>query len=50
MNTRLRAAAAFLLYNLESKLDPVNASAILDWLSMNGRFIICEGRSYRSRK
>jgi DNA replication protein DnaC len=30
--------------------DSVTASAILDRLSMNGRFIICEGRSYRSRK
>jgi len=27
-----------------------SASAILDRLSMNGRFIICEGRSYRSKK
>jgi len=26
------------------------ASAILDRLSLNGRFIICEGRSYRSKK
>jgi hypothetical protein len=31
-------------------LDSVTASAILDRLSMNGRFIICEGRSYRSKK
>lgn len=30
--------------------DSVTASAILDRLSMNGRFIICEGRSYRSKK
>jgi len=30
--------------------DSVTASAILDRLSLNGRFIICEGRSYRSKK
>ena len=30
--------------------DSVTASAILDRLSMNGRFITFEGRSYRSRK
>ncbi len=30
--------------------DSVTASAILDRLSMNGRFIVCEGRSYRSKK
>jgi DNA replication protein DnaC len=30
--------------------DSVTASAILDRLSQNGRFIICEGRSYRSKK
>ncbi|MCX6561799.1 MAG: ATP-binding protein [Candidatus Aminicenantes bacterium] len=30
--------------------DSVTASAILDRLSLNGRFIICEGRSYRSQK
>jgi len=30
--------------------DSVTASAILDRLSMNGRFIIFEGRSYRSKK
>lgn len=30
--------------------DSVTASAILDRLSMNGRFITCEGRSYRSKK
>ena len=30
--------------------DTVTASAILDRLSMNGRFITFEGRSYRSRK
>jgi len=30
--------------------DSVTASAILDRLSMNGRFIILEGRSYRSKK
>lgn len=30
--------------------DSVTASAILDRLSMNGHFIICEGRSYRSKK
>jgi len=30
--------------------DSVTASAILDRLSRNGRFIICEGRSYRSKK
>ncbi len=30
--------------------DGVTASAILDRLSMNGRFITFEGRSYRSRK
>jgi DNA replication protein DnaC len=30
--------------------DSVTASAILDRLSMTGRFIICEGRSYRSKK
>jgi len=30
--------------------DSVTASAILDCLSMNGRFIIFEGRSYRSKK
>jgi DNA replication protein DnaC len=30
--------------------ESVTASAILDRLSMNGRFIICEGRSYRSKK
>ena len=30
--------------------DAVTASAILDRLSMNGRFITFEGRSYRSRK
>jgi len=31
-------------------LDSVTASAILDRLSMNGKFIIFEGRSYRSKK
>jgi len=30
--------------------DSVTASAILDRLSMNGRFITFEGRSYRSKK
>lgn len=30
--------------------DGTTASAILDRLSMNGRFIILEGRSYRSKK
>jgi len=30
--------------------DTITASAILDRLSMNGRFITFEGRSYRSRK
>jgi DNA replication protein DnaC len=30
--------------------DSVTASAILDRLSMNGKFIIFEGRSYRSKK
>ena len=30
--------------------DTVTASAILDRLSMNGKFITFEGRSYRSRK
>jgi DNA replication protein DnaC len=30
--------------------DSVTASAILDRLSLNGRFIIFEGRSYRSKK
>jgi len=30
--------------------DSVTASAILDRLSMNGRFIICEGKSDRSKK
>ena len=30
--------------------DTVTASAILDRLSMNGKFITLEGRSYRSRK
>jgi DNA replication protein DnaC len=30
--------------------DSVTASAIVDRLSMNGRFIIFEGRSYRSKK
>ena len=30
--------------------DSVTASAILDRLSQNGRFIICEGRAYRSKK
>jgi len=30
--------------------DTVTASAILDRLSLNGRFITFEGRSYRSRK
>jgi DNA replication protein DnaC len=30
--------------------DPVTASAILDRLSMNGKFITLEGRSYRSKK
>ena len=30
--------------------DTVTASAILDRLSMNGRFITFEGRSYRSKK
>jgi len=30
--------------------DSTTASAILDRLSLNGRFIIFEGRSYRSRK
>jgi len=30
--------------------DSVTASAILDRLSMNGRFIIFEGRSYRRKK
>jgi len=30
--------------------DAVTASAILDRLSQNGRFIIFEGRSYRSKK
>jgi DNA replication protein DnaC len=30
--------------------DTATASAILDRLSMNGRFITCEGRSYRSKK
>jgi len=30
--------------------DSVTASAILDRLSMNGRFITFEGRSYRNRK
>ena len=30
--------------------DSVTASAILDRLSLNGKFIIFEGRSYRSRK
>ncbi len=30
--------------------DTVTASAILDRLSMSGRFITFEGRSYRSRQ
>jgi DNA replication protein DnaC len=30
--------------------DSVTASAILDRLSLNGRFLIFEGRSYRSKK
>ena len=30
--------------------DSVTASAILDRLTMNGRFIILEGRSYRSKR
>lgn len=30
--------------------DTVTASAILDRLSMNGRFITLEGRSYRNRQ
>lgn len=30
--------------------DPVTASAILDRLSMNGKFITIDGRSYRNRK
>jgi len=30
--------------------DTTTASAILDRLSLNGRFITLEGRSYRSRK
>ena len=30
--------------------DSVTASAILDRLSMNGKFITFEGRSYRSKK
>jgi hypothetical protein len=30
--------------------DSTTASAILDRLSLNGRFIIFEGRSYRSKK
>jgi DNA replication protein DnaC len=30
--------------------DAVTASAILDRLSMNGKFITLEGRSYRSKK
>jgi hypothetical protein len=33
-----------------SFLDTVTASAILDRLSLNGRFITFEGRSYRSKK
>jgi hypothetical protein len=31
-------------------LIPPPASAILDRLSMNGKFITFEGRSYRSKK
>jgi DNA replication protein DnaC len=31
-------------------LDSVTASAILDRLALNGKFIIFEGRSYRSKK
>ena len=30
--------------------DSTTATAILDRLSMNGTFLTCEGRSYRSRK
>ena len=30
--------------------EAATATAILDRLSLNGRFITCEGRSYRSKK